>query len=725
MNFHFVIVGLLLATSAGLAEAQAVDGLDFKRDVPPDRASLRLPQETWEQVLAKVGSPGGKAGYTYEQMKNFPETPFRLRIVENLFRDVWSAPAFAGVFTDNLLANSSDPGILVQVIYSQLDAKAARAYPPPPKDAWGVPWIPARATPLEALESVLAYDFAVGRATSHPAEELTEAQQGALRAAGEPAQRLLVRLFVAAAEARPWIVAAFDKDTLRKASPIDFAPSRAELYDFLLAPFYKESNDDTGAVPNRGSYDALRRLDLNYQAFAGVIFFTHLQAALAEYRAAAKGAHAPPKFSPIELATALGTLRLAGAGDDTHPGGDFLILDLGGNDHYCGLIASPTSLTQPIGLVIDLAGDDVYDGGTTAGNVACGFMGIGALYDLAGNDRYVVHEGGLGCGLFGTGVLLDFAGDDQYEVQRGWGQGAAYAGVGLSIDLEGNDRYDCATMSEGFGGPLGIGILMDVKGNDSYHSADDGNPSKVWNGKTVSMTMGCGYGRRADSGDGQGLAGGIGVLLDAAGDDHYHTSIFSLGSGYWWGFGIFEDRAGNDTYRCTHYCLGSGAHFALGSFVDLQGDDRYNDRPDALERWGGIGRDGSIAIFIDAAGNDRYGCKITTGGHCDLNSWAVFWDRAGNDTYTLIPGAEANNPRVACFGSSVPYTTFNTFRDDMSSVGVFLDTGGEDTYPAELEARNNSEWQRQTGPRFWSLGWDLELPAGNVSSQPSTIPEGR
>ncbi len=57
----------------------------------------------------------------------------------------------------------------------------------------------------------------------------------------------------------------------------------------------------------------------------------------------------------------------------------------------------------------------------------------------------------------------------------------------------------------------------------------------------------------------------------------------------------------------------------------------------------------------------------------------------------------------------MPYPAFQSFRDAMPSVGVFLDTGGRDAYPKELEAVDDQQWMRQTGPRFWSLGWDLEL----------------
>ena len=168
-------------------------------------------------------------------------------------------------------------------------------------------------------------------------------------------------------------------------------------------------------------------------------------------------------------------------------------------------------------------------------------------------------------------------------------------------------------------------------------------------------------------------------------------------------------------YRSTHYCLGSGAHFALGSFVDLAGNDEYNVRPDSLERWGAIGRDGSIATFIDAAGNDRYDVKVTTAGHCDLNSIAVFWERTGDDTYALVAGANVTEPRVLCFGSSVPYPPFNTLpRRDAFGRGRFSIRAG--AMPTLLN------WKPPTTRSGCGSGDPASGPWAGISSTPTTTP---
>ena len=131
---------------------------------------------------------------------------------------------------------------------------------------------------------------------------------------------------------------------------------------------------------------------------------------------------------------------------------------------------------------------------------ACGLFGVGAIFDLDGDDTYVASESGLGVGWYGTGLLMDFSGDDDYAVEEHWGQGAAHAGVGMLVDLEGNDQYICGYESQGLGSTYGAGVLVDVSGNDRYVARDDGNISELYNFQSVSMSQGVGYGRRADLG---------------------------------------------------------------------------------------------------------------------------------------------------------------------------------------------------------------------------------
>ncbi len=674
----------LLACASACVLAQAADG--FATRGGADRAALVPPAQQWERWKASVGYGGRPLGYTYGEMLGFPNFPFRLRTVENLFRDVLSVPEYSGLITDNLLANRGDLALLTNLCWNQLDARAGRDWAVPGAGSWALAGLADTLSPIEALRTISG-----GR--------LSPEQEASLLKAGEPVQRLVVRCYVAAANAQPFLASAIDRRTVFGG----VLPSRSEFYGVASAPYLGDVNDDTIIVSDRRSYDVLRTFDANYAAFGSMLFFRHVGAALDEFR---KSNPAPRALDSMAFATVLGTIRLGGTGDDRHTNTGLLTLDLGGSDTYSGLIATPENLDRNVGLVIDLGGNDTYDGGAEHANVACGLGGIGALIDLEGSDTYRAANGGLGFGFYGTGVLMDTAGDDTYAVGKGWGQGAAYAGVGLLMDQAGNDRYDAICMSMGFGGTFGVGALVDVVGNDRYETSATGNEGKAW-GRTVSMALGCGYGRRCDSGDGQNQGGGIGIVVDAAGNDRYQSYVFTMGSGYWWGLGLFEDRSGNDEYLCTAYSLGGSAHFAIGSFVDLEGDDRYNDYPGALERWGGIARDGSLAVCYDGAGNDVW--SNLTGGHSDLNSIALFWDRAGDDSYPRIQPFDPNQQGNRPFGFSVVYSPFRNFRDRFPSVAMFLDTGGKDAYPQGMTAAENSLWRLQKGPQAWGLGFDGEL----------------
>lgn len=702
---------LTLCTFAWLTSVslgQAADGF-LTRVGPPERAALVLPASLRQRLEQKIGRPGLPLGYTYQEMLGFPPFEYRLRTIENLFRDVMAPAEFGGLIGDNLIAKANEPAQISYMLWSQLDARAGREWAVPKDNGdWGVPWIPKGTSARKALRLSREHveDGPLHSKMWVPLPDPSLDKE--LERCPEALIRLTARLLVAAYEAAPYFKSALPNVLPPPGKYHYYFTLRQPHYDLLVSPYLGDVNDDTIRVADREAYETLRGWDENYAAFGAALFLRHFDAALAEWYANPANQELPSFTKTIKLPTQFGPIYLCGTKDDNVPGGGFLTIDLGGKDHYAGLIGTPADQFSPISLVLDLGeGNDSYDGTKYDGNIGCGLYGIGMVYDSGGNDEYKVKNGGIGFGLYGTGIVIDDSGNDSYLCGKGWGQGAAYAGVGLLLDRAGNDTYRSITMSMGFGGTMGVGTLVDLKGNDDYKTEDTGNHSKAW-GKTVSMSMGSGYGRRCDSGDGQNQGGGFGIFVDAEGNDRYHTSIFSLGSGYWWGAGIFEDRAGDDTYRATHYCFGSGAHFAVGSFVDLAGNDHYNDRPDAVERWGGLGRDGSIAVCIDGGGHDVWG--NLTGGHSDLNSYSLFWDVSGNDVYKRMqpfdPAQDGNRP----FGSASVYPLMRNFRDQLTSVGFFLDTGGKDVYPDGMGAAENSEWQLKTGPMFWGYGFDGELP---------------
>jgi hypothetical protein len=367
-----------------------------------------------------------------------------------------------------------------------------------------------------------------------------------------------------------------------------------------------------------------------------------------------------------------------------------------------------------VGIALDLEGNDRWDGGEYRGVLGCGLFGFGAVIDLEGDDRYTCRESGLGCGWFGTGLLLDFEGRDRYETKTHWGQGTGYAGVGMLIDRAGDDEYVIGYDGQGYGATLGAGVLVDVAGNDRYLARDDGNVSKLYNDQSVSMAQGVGQGRRADLGDGHSLAGGFGVLVDGAGDDDYHATCWSHGAGYWWGVGILEDLGGDDRYRDGKYSLGAGAHFAIGLCVDASGDDAYNvGYEEAVNQYLGHARDGSIGVFFDGDGNDRYQLRAHCGGSGDLGSIGLFWDRRGDDVYGITAvsiGKGGDWGGTPPLGSTTRYAPMRSWRDDIRTSGVFLDTGGRDEYRGpDGPWGNDREWPTERGTRFRGYGLDANI----------------
>lgn len=697
----------------------------------PARADLVVPDSLWRIALAQVDREGVPLGYTADEMANYGRDPLILRPVRNMFRDVRSIQRFSGKTAEDLVANAANAPEMVLRAFGLTDVSAGRMLPMPDSAAWNADWVPKDATPSRAFDALVAHRMD-GSAGSIQAED-----RRAWNRLPASVQRLVIRIAIGGTEAAPWIREAFDDPVFAPVRDGAAGPDTAAIrarYRFATAPWV-DGRLDQSATLSRASIDALSRLDREYLEFGSILFLTHLQSAMKEYQTArARGdAQVPADFPGCRMETALGKIQILGTGSDVAEGPFFLTLDLGGNDRYLGRSGVPPSLSQPIGVVVDLGGDDAYEGGPGPVSIGCGLFGLGAIFDLAGNDRYRSREAGLGAGYYGVGLIHDASGDDVYVLDTHDGQGAAIAGAGLLIDLAGNDSYTCGFSAQGFGETLGAGLLVDVAGNDVYLARDDGNPSALYLNQSVSMAQGVGQGRRADLGDGHSLAGGIGFLVDGAGDDSYHATAWSQGAGYWWAAGFLEDLGGNDRYRNGKYSLGAGAHFAIGCQVDLTGDDQYNVGNDAVvNQYQGHARDGSIGISVDGDGNDRYVFRTHCGGSGDLNAIGFFWDRRGDDVYDVLyrmlgpAGGWTDTPPM---GTATVYTPFRSFRDDVDAIGLFLDTGGTDTYnwqtavaadsvsmpPEAPERGNDHSWPTRRAVNSVGLGWDTEgfgTPAG-------------
>ena len=724
-NFLLVLIALILILMPLSGKIPAQGSLnDDLHQADPGRMALEIPGEIWDRVLGNIGYEGKTYGYTADEMAHFKGSACILRQVEMLFRDVLSIPRFTGRISNTMLANEGNFASSTFEAWKLLDAYSARQMSYALPTGWEADWIEEEADVDIAFNNLLEKFEDSGVLLPIESENIAEWEN-----LPDEIKLLVVRVLLAAIETAPWLLEGFEPHFLEQffeTENLTFVRTD-EWYEFASWPW----QDDVSDPCPRESFEMLDRFDRRFFATGSNEFMRMTWGAIEEYKLAIE--ENPLNLSGFdycEIDTPLGSVGIYGTDADTIDGDasrHAFIFNLGGDDIYNGMTAvPPQQLDHPFGIVIDLGGDDIYDSGDERASLACGLFGIGAIFDLGGDDRYSCDESGIGCAWYGTGLVVDYSGDDYYW-SRIWGQGAAHAGVGMLIDLSGDDYYEALRESTAFGSTYGAGFLVDISGDDIYFADPEGNLDEVFEFRTVHFCQGTGFGRRADFYDGHSLGGGFGILVEGDGDDSYTGSVYSQGAGYWWSVGALEDHGGNDQYFNEQYSCGSAPHFAIGSCVDLEGDDRYNiGNEEGCERQiQGHARDGSIAVFIDGAGNDDYMLPNLAAGSSDLNCVTLFWDRMGDDNYT----AERIPPRgnAHSFGGATTYSPFNTFRDTMASVGVYLDTGGFDTYSlilpedeetvanlTPIEFADNHEWRHRVEHPNYGYGLDIDWYGGFV-----------
>lgn len=432
-----------------------------------------------------------------------------------------------------------------------------------------------------------------------------------------------------------------------------------------------------------------------------------------------------PGFA-FDWETPWGWIRIRGGEDDAVAGTDaLLIVDLGGDDSYNGPAASSTA-ERSIGLLLDMAGDDLYQSDQPA--QGAGLCGVGVLIDAGGNDSYSARHYAQGAGQFGIGLCADLAGDDTYFCKFS-GQGCGYFGIGLSFDIAGNDEYTLWGDGQGFGGSGGVGVLADRSGNDKYTAVREhsvtGRPSyhSTKEDVCVSNAQGCGMGRRGDGSDGHSWAGGVGALLDGDGNDVYTAGNWSMGTGYWFGIGLLHDRAGDDEYHGAVWSQATGAHFCIGTLIDEAGDDKHLAEVTANNSLA-FAHDFTIAILLNVGGDDVYDVRQHGIGYSINRSVALLIDTAGDDLYktedTERPGMAINNERFRARDG------VGTYFADTSSLGLFLDIGGADKYWSDA-LKNNTHWLDPKDSPNWadrnfSIGVDRESGSVDFTPVPVRVP---
>lgn len=328
----------------------------------------------------------------------------------------------------------------------------------------------------------------------------------------------------------------------------------------------------------------------------------------------------------FEADTSIGKVIVGGPGPNVYREDAALILDLGGDDLYLNN-AGGTRPGIPVALVIDWGGNDTYIAQDNFSQGA-GVLGGGFLVDLGGNDTFVALDGSQGGGFWGVGLLYHGDGKGLFRA-RSFSQGTGEMGIGLLVNGTGDTAYSCLLAGQGLGLFGGAGILVDQGGNDLYQlggsQPDFRDPQKA----TVSLGQGFGKGIMPRKGV-TGVPGGIGMLIDEAGDDTYIADYFAQGASYYYGVGILLDAAGNDRYLAGRYAQGAGIHSSVGVLIDREGNDSYYASFGVAQ---GMGHDYGVGLFEDNRGDDSYRGGQLVQGAATNGGLGIFLGRAGKERY--------------------------------------------------------------------------------------------
>lgn len=385
--------------------------------------------------------------------------------------------------------------------------------------------------------------------------------------------------------------------------------------------------------------------------------------------------------------TRFGRVAIGGSGNDVYEGSYAVIIDIGGNDVYrLDDTTKIDAMYAPIRCIIDLDGDDLYQGGDFS--FGSGYGGVGIAIDRRGDDVYIARDFSMGCGVLGIGIMHDLDGSDTY-LSGSNTQGAGIFGLGLHFDDAGHDTYRCHAQAQGFGGTRGVGLMRDLSGNDRYVAASPYVDVLRYDAHQVTFVQGAALGSRPIA------SGGIGMLVDATGNDLYVSDIYGQGTGYWFGLGALVDMGGDDRYESYQYAQGAGVHFATGILRDRTGDDVYVSHGVSM----GCGHDIATGALLDESGNDSYVCESLSLGGGNANAISLFVDERGNDAYIALNTSNTMG--------------FSDLRRSYGMIGLFIDMAGTDVYGETT--RNNTISTKSTYGAFF------DRPGTSERAAPPTV----
>ncbi|MGH2710260.1 MAG: hypothetical protein ACRDH9_03530 [Actinomycetota bacterium] len=408
-------------------------------------------------------------------------------------------------------------------------------------------------------------------------------------------------------------------------------------------------------------------------------------------------------------------------------------VDLGGHDRYVAdrstaidfpsgapetetvpvVVAQGTGLAGSVGILLDTEGDDTYAAHApvptpeaplaAAAAQGTGIEGMGALFDLGGNDAYSVD----GPATSGKGNVVVSG--------QAAGAGGSCTASGFTLPGGGGVIYSCRQT-------LG-GILIDQGGGRDSYRLDAGRlllPPE----ETVQMPGQLGFPLRWALGQGQGWSGAS-VLFDDGGEDAFSASastsapgrgsfddqgplavVWAQGSAFG-GSGLLLEGPGDTTYDIDvssdgmtflNGALGQGAVYSDGLAVldDLGGDDRYEIRSTvSLERDLILDDGCKCGPSFSVSAFPSFNLLIGQGtGFVGLeDNLGLLRDQGGNDSYSALAGGtvrvsltdERTNPSSRARLDLTPFApaAFNAQGVGYGSArGSLIDENGNDEYTA-------------------------------------------
>lgn len=473
----------------------------------------------------------------------------------------------------------------------------------------------------------------------------------------EPLKAVLKQLYIAVSHAQRHVNAAVD--SVSQKARKDFLTLFEELGD----PSDERKEDRIASRRTKEKYNGMTDYKMEEMLAGTSLLLETVDRVLPPLQQLALSDQAAQILTPIRWKTPLGVFLVGGSRSDTYQQEDLngvtVLIELGGKNKYEGLVAA--AQTKQIRLVIDLGTDiRVTGSSTTTGGAGSGVYGIGVMVlpNPVGNKVIESESFSQGCGVAGVGALF-INGRTHLKAGR-YSQGFGALGVGLLHVQEASDSsYYLSRNGQGLGMVRGVGLFSHRGDNtDIVGGLEQPDPREPLG--AISLCQGVGFGQRAFSGGGTGLAIFVGNKISVK------ASYFAQGAGYWHSLGAIRIKGHDNVVQARRYHQGTGVHFAFGHFELIGQRNR-------ILSWGGG----------PAHGWDRsFGSLVLMGDQNEMQSeWGHGYGAIGGLSFSYIKG---NGNRL-----SLPQWGTSYFFRNEQSYALQIIRGHDNVMKSPIDANEN------------------------------------